>query len=119
MRSSKYSTTIPIAARMSAKKFISELERRKFLSDRLMVKLRETLAATKSPLSAEKLANFLVQKQHLTQRQANDILAGLTQSGVNLVEEDDEGTEGSEDSSVFASRKKSASLRPKKKTRFD
>lgn len=87
---------------MSAKKFISELERRKFLSDRLMVKLRESLAAQKSPLSAEALAKFLVTKQHLTQRQANDILGGLTQSGVNLAEEDAD-TERGEDSSIFAS----------------
>ena len=68
-----------------------------------MAKLRESLTTTTSPLSAEKLANFLVQKQHLTQGQANDILAGLTQSGVNLAEEDAETMEASEDSSVFAS----------------
>ena len=74
--------------RMSASKFIAELERRKFLSDRLMKKLRESLEATRSPLSAEKLGNFLVQKKHLTQSQANDLLASLTQSGVNLMEED-------------------------------
>src|SRR5262245_47521112 len=85
---------------MSASKFISELERRKFLSDRLMVKLRESLAATRSPLSAEKLAAFLVQKKHLSESQANDILAGLTQSGVNLVEEDLE-REAGESSSIF------------------
>ncbi len=86
---------------MSASKFISELERRKFLSDRLMKKLRESLAATRSPLSAEKLANFLVQKKHLTQNQANDVLAGLTQSGVNLIEEDLDDEDAAGSSSIF------------------
>jgi outer membrane protein assembly factor BamB len=87
---------------MSARKFITELERRKFLSDRLMKKLRESLAATRSPLSAEKLAAFLVQKNHLTKRQADDILANLTQSGVNLIEEDPDDAGGAESSSIFA-----------------
>lgn len=66
-----------------------------------MTKLRESLAATRSPLSAEKLAAFLVQKKHLSQRQADDILANLTQSGVNLIEEDPDD-DGVESSSIFA-----------------
>jgi outer membrane protein assembly factor BamB len=85
---------------MSARKFIAELERRRFLSDRLLGKLRESMAAAKAPLSAEKVAAFLVQKNHITQGQANELLAGLSRSGVNLAEEDRD-PEQSEGSSIF------------------
>ena len=95
-----------IPTRMSAKKFIAELDRRKILSDRLMAKLRDSVAEIRKPLSADALANFLVQKKLLSRDQANDVLAGLTQSGVNLTEEDADSVTGgnaSESSSIFAS----------------
>lgn len=96
------------AARMSAKKFISELDRRKILSDRLMEKLRNSVAEIRKPLSADDLANFLVQKKLLTLQQANDVLAGLTMSGVNLAQADTElpvtdEPAADDGSSVFAS----------------
>ena len=88
---------------MSAKKFIAELDARKLLSDRVMARLRESLAASRSPLSAEKLATFLVQKNQLSPQQAKEVLNGLTQSGVNLAEEDaDRARDKFEDSSVFS-----------------
>ena len=89
---------------MSASKFITELERRKFLSERKLEKLRDYLSTIQGPLSAEKLADFLVQKNHLTQEQASDVLAGLTLSGVNLTIEDiDQLDNGAESSSVEGS----------------
>ena len=88
---------------MSATKFIAELERRRVLSDRLMARLRQSLAGYDRPLSAEELANFLVQKKHLSQDQANSVLAGLTQSGVNLVEEDANAVDTTSESSIFSS----------------
>lgn len=88
---------------MSATKFIAELERRRLLSDRLMAKLRDSIAGANRPLSAEALANFLVQKKQLSQDQAREVLNGLSQSGVNLVEEDaDSSGPSAEDSSIFA-----------------
>ncbi|MCC7476357.1 MAG: PQQ-binding-like beta-propeller repeat protein [Pirellulales bacterium] len=92
---------------MSAKKFITELDRRKILSDRLMTKLRTQIAEIRKPLSADALANYLVQKNLLTRDQANNVLAGLTQSGVNLMELDEEAPgddpHAAEGSSVFGS----------------
>lgn len=91
---------------MSAKKFIAELDRRKVLPDRLMGKLRDSVATIRRPLSADELADFLVQKQLLTREQANDVLAGLSLSGIDLGKEDDDVplTSGAgESSSVFAS----------------
>ena len=73
---------------MSAKSFIAELDRRKLLSDRLMTKLQASVAEIRKPLSADDLANFLVQKKLLTRDQANDVLGGLTLSGVNLDQAD-------------------------------
>ena len=88
---------------MSATKFIAELERRRLLSDRLMARLRDSIAGANRPLSAEALANFLVQKKQLSQDQAREVLNGLSQSGVNLVEEDADSSEpNAEDSSIFA-----------------
>ncbi len=87
---------------MSAKKFIAELERRRLLSDRLMARLRDSLAGSERPLSAEALAKFLVQKNRLSEQQAREVLGGLSQSGVNLVEEDAADAGNSpEDSSIF------------------
>src|SRR4051812_26860748 len=88
---------------MSAKSFIAELERRRFLSDRLMARLRDSLEGRQQPLSADKLASFLVEKKQLTDEQAREVLNGLSQSGVNLVEEDD-AIEATEASSIFNSR---------------
>jgi tetratricopeptide (TPR) repeat protein len=91
---------------MSAQKFIVELDRRKVVSDKLMAKLRDAVGGIRTPLSAEQLADFLVQKKLLTRGQADDVLAGLSLSGVNLGEEDDVaplGQNAGESSSVFAS----------------
>lgn len=91
---------------MSAQKFIAELDRRKVVSDRLMTKLRDTVGGIKNPLSADQLADFLVQKKLLTRGQADDVLAGLSLSGVNLGQEDEDvplAQHAGESSSVFAS----------------
>jgi outer membrane protein assembly factor BamB len=104
---------------MSATKFIAELERRRLLSERLMTKLRDSIAGSDRPLSAEALAKFLVQKKQLSEQQAREVLNGLSQSGVNLMEEDAESKrESPEDSSIFAanitgSRKKNKPEPPK------
>src|SRR4051812_11243574 len=89
---------------MSASKFIAELERRRLLSDRLMARLRDSLEGRDRPLSAEKIATFLVEKKQLTEQQAHEVLNGLSTSGVNLLEEDKQhALHATEDSSIFAS----------------
>src|SRR6478752_2843307 len=91
---------------MSAKSFIAELDRRKLLSDRLMAKLRTSVAEIRKPLSADALADFLVQKKLLTRNQANDVLGGLTRSGIDLAAIDSDGPvaeESIDGSSVFSS----------------
>src|SRR4051812_32062113 len=89
---------------MSASRFIAELERRRLLSDRLMARLRDSLEGRDRHLSAEKLADFLIAKKQLTEQQAKEVLNGLSQSGVNLVEEDKHSAlHSTEDSSIFAS----------------
>src|SRR5262245_23624330 len=88
---------------MTSDEFIAELDRRRLLSDRLMVKLRDLLAGYDQPYTAEELADFLVLKNHLTRDQANSVLA----SGVNLFQanaadlDDDDPFGGS---SIFGSR---------------
>ncbi|MEX0612755.1 MAG: hypothetical protein WD229_11610, partial [Pirellulales bacterium] len=62
---------------MSVEKFIEHLEQRGLLSERLMDKLRSKVARSERPLSAKALAKFLVEKKHLTQRQATEVLASL------------------------------------------
>src|SRR4051794_39659806 len=104
---------------MSAKKFIAELERRRLLSDRLMARLRASLEGSQRPLTAEAIAKFLIQKNQLSDEQAREVLNGLSQSGVNLIEEDAADTDESpEDSSIFAehltSRRKKKSAPPAK-----
>lgn len=76
---------------MSAQEFIAELERRGYLPARLMEKLRETITAADKPQSAKTLAKFLVQKQHLSQKQATEILGALVMRGI-----DPEATPGPE-----------------------
>ncbi len=91
---------------MSAQRFITELDRRKVLSEKVMAKLRDAVGGIRNPLSADQLAEFLIQKKLLTRAQANDVLAGLSLSGVNLGQEDEEaplGRHAGESSSVFAS----------------
>src|SRR6185312_3556231 len=91
---------------MSAKSFIAELDRRKLLSDRFMVKLRTSVAEIRKPLSADALADFLVQKKLLTRDQVNDVLGGLTRSGIDLAAIDPDSPitdESSDTSSVFSS----------------
>lgn len=69
---------------MSIEKFISVLQQRSLLSDHLMVKLREKIAESDWPLSAKALAKFLVQKNHLSQQQATEVLNALLLSGLDL-----------------------------------
>ena len=69
---------------MSVQTFIAELERRNLLSDRVVTKLRETASDPARPLSAKALAKFLVQKNHLSEQQASDVLNSLSDSGINL-----------------------------------
>ena len=81
---------------MSVDKFIAELERRKLLSGRLVDKLRDTAASPERPLSAKALAKFLVQKKHLSQQQATDVLNKLLAAGADLdatspLDEDQDG----------------------------
>src|SRR4029079_18383565 len=86
--------------------FIAELERRRLLSDRLITKLRDLLAAHDQPYTSEELADFLVIKNHLTRDQADSILQSIAGSGVNLFQAnaadlDDDPFGGS---SIFSSR---------------
>jgi hypothetical protein len=62
---------------MSADQFIAGLEERGLLSERLMSRLRAKLAGSKRPLTADAIAQFLVEKQHLTPQQAAEVLGGL------------------------------------------
>jgi outer membrane protein assembly factor BamB len=92
---------------MTSADFIAELERRRLLSDRLLVKLRDLLAGYEHPYTPEELADFLVVKNHLTRDQADSILQSISGSGVNLFQanaaslDDDDPFAGS---SIFASR---------------
>ena len=69
---------------MSVEKFIEGLQQRGLLSDRLMDKLRDKLAQSDRPLSAKAIAKFLVEKNHLTQREATEVLGSLVRSGVDV-----------------------------------
>lgn len=69
---------------MSFAKLIDELEERGLLSDRVMTKLREKLAQTDRPLSAKAVAKFLVEKKHITHRQATEVLGSLLRSGIDV-----------------------------------
>src|SRR5262245_53448381 len=69
---------------MSVEKFIAELEQRKLLPGRLVDKLRDSVANSDQRLSANALAKFLVQKRHLSQHQATDVLNSLSAAGVDL-----------------------------------
>jgi outer membrane protein assembly factor BamB len=66
---------------MSADKFIAELKGRRLVSDRLIGKLREKLAESDRPLSARAVAKFLVQKKHLSQRHAGEVLDAMMARG--------------------------------------
>ena len=121
---------------MSVEKFIAELEKRKLLSGRFVDKLRDTAASPERPLSAKALAKFLVQKKHLSQQQATDVLNNLLAEGVDLnatspVDDDQDGLvmddrdqeqaaeDDAESSSIFApyltgrSNKKTEAAKPK------
>src|SRR5215210_7977283 len=96
---------------MTSDDFIAELERRRLLSDRLIGKLRELLAGYDRPYTPEEVADFLVQKNHLTRDQADSILQSITGSGVNLFQAiaadlDDDPFAGS---SIFSSHPPNAS----------
>ena len=97
---------------MTSEDFIAELERRRLLSDRLMGKLRDLLAGYDHPYTPEELADFLVQKNHLTRDQADSILQSIAGSGVNLFQanaadlDDDDPFAGR---SIFGSHPPSAS----------
>jgi hypothetical protein len=67
---------------MSVERFISELEQRDLLSERQLAKLRD--AAVERQMSPKTLAKFLVQKEHLTQKQATDVLNAVLLAGGDL-----------------------------------
>ena len=67
---------------MSLQKFISELQQRELLSERQLAKLSE--AGVERQMSPKQLAKFLVQKNHLTQKQATDVLNAVLLSGGDL-----------------------------------
>src|SRR3954462_15888046 len=95
---------------MTAENFITELENRRLLSDRLVAKLRDLLKGYDHPYTAEELADFLVQKNHLTRDQAASVLQSSSASGVNLfqantADTDDDPFAGS---SMFGSSAKGA-----------
>ncbi len=69
---------------MSVDSFINELQQRSLLSERLMGKLREAVADPTKPLTARTLAKFLVQKNHLSQRQAADVINSLLVAGIDV-----------------------------------
>ncbi len=69
---------------MSADKFIAELESRRFLPERVMSKLRARVADSERPISARALAKFLVEKKHLSQRHADEVLNALLASDTNI-----------------------------------
>jgi len=104
---------------MTSADFIAELERRRLLSDRLLVKLRELLTGYEHPYTPEELADFLVVKNHLTRDQADNILQSIAGSGVNLFQAnaadlDDDPFAGS---SIFASRPPSSGEKPAEQQR--
>jgi outer membrane protein assembly factor BamB len=73
-----------ISNAMSVEKFIDALEERRLLSGRLVAKLRAKLSRSEKPPTAKSIAKFLVEKKHLTQREATEVLAGLVQRGVDV-----------------------------------
>jgi tetratricopeptide (TPR) repeat protein len=62
---------------MSAERLITLIETQRLLPDRLLVKLRAKIAETDQSMTAATLAKFLVQKRHLTSRQATELLGAL------------------------------------------
>lgn len=62
---------------MSAERLITLIEAQRILPDRLLVKLRAKIAETDQSMTAATLAKFLVQKRHLTSRQATELLGAL------------------------------------------
>jgi outer membrane protein assembly factor BamB len=92
---------------MSVDQFISELERRSLLPDRVVTKLRQSVANPERSLSVQALADFLVQKNHLSRQQANELLNQSLASDIVLDEPvttqgDDSDSEDAGDSSIFA-----------------
>jgi tetratricopeptide (TPR) repeat protein len=73
-----------IRSNESVEKFIEALEARQLLSVRLIGKMRDKVAQSERPLTAKALAKFLVDKNHLTQQQATEVLGGLVRSGVDV-----------------------------------
>src|SRR5688572_16693170 len=71
---------------MSVEKFIDELQERNWLPDRVMAKLRATVANSHRPVSARSLAKFLVEKRHLSQQQAKEVF-GASAGGAVVASE--------------------------------
>jgi outer membrane protein assembly factor BamB len=67
---------------MSVERFITELEQRELLTERQLARLRD--AAIERQMSPKALAKFLVQKEHLTQKQATDVLHSVLLAGGDL-----------------------------------
>lgn len=85
---------------MSAERLIELIEERQLLPARLVEKLRAKLAESVEPMPAERLANFLVVKNHLSSAQVAALLdeASTADSELSLVS--DENLTG--DSSIFS-----------------
>ena len=69
---------------MSVEPLILELQQRGLISDRLTAKLRNKVAKSDRPLSAKQVARFLVQKNHLSDGQAVEVLSALTARGIDV-----------------------------------
>ncbi|MCI0332062.1 MAG: PQQ-binding-like beta-propeller repeat protein [Planctomycetes bacterium] len=67
---------------MSVERFINELQQRDLLSERQLAKLRD--AVVERRMSPNALAKFLVQKNHLTQTQATEVLNAVALGGGDL-----------------------------------
>ncbi len=76
----------------SVEKLLDALEARGLIDDRLMSKLRTKVTRSERPLTAKSLAKFLVEKEHITQGQATEVLGSLVRSGVDVDPAPDEET---------------------------
>jgi outer membrane protein assembly factor BamB len=85
---------------MSAEQFIEALTERGLVSGHMAAKLREKLARTAQPPTAQTLAMLLVEKKQLTSQQALEVLASLGDDATSTSKGGDEDV--SSDSSIFS-----------------
>ncbi len=82
---------------MTSEQLIDLLEKQGVLSDRLLEKLRQTVAKSDPPMPAKALAKFLVKKKHLDQQQATKLL----ETSLESVLDGDSPNDSAESSSIF------------------